>query len=47
MKFSKTQLKKLILEVKENMIEEGELADRKWQDNPANPDSPYHKNKFF
>ena len=24
-------------------IDEGELADRKWQDNPANPDSPYHE----
>ena len=43
MKITKLQLAELIKEELEGLLKEGELADRKWQDNAANPDSPYYE----
>ena len=38
MKITKSQLKRIIKEETEAVLNEGQMADKKWQDNPANPE---------
>ena len=37
-KITKSQLKRIIKEETEAVLNEGQMADKKWQDNPANPE---------
>lgn len=42
MEITKERLNQIIKEEMATILKEGDLADRKWLDNPANPNSPHH-----